>query len=81
MLHNNVFTANLFRPQQYNVRGSSCKVPEAALKPKNARVLMAFLRPNSLAKQIVITDKPLRSFSELVRDALTHFTRSDGINQ
>ena len=70
MLHNNVFTANLFRPQQYNVRGSSCKVPEAALKPKNARVLMAFLRPNSLAKQIVITDRSLFSFSVIASVAI-----------
>jgi hypothetical protein len=80
-LHNNAFTENLFRPQKYNVRKSSCKGPEAALKQKNVHVVMAFFRPNSLAKQIVITDKPLRSVSELVRIALKHFTRSDGINQ
>jgi len=42
---------------------------------------MAFFRPNSLAEQIVITGKPLRNFSELVRVDLKHFTRSDGINQ
>ena len=79
MLHNCAFTANLFCPQQYNVRRSSCEGPEAALK-QNIRVVMAIFRPNSLAKQIVITDKPLRSFSELVRVGLKHFTRSDGIS-
>jgi len=67
--------------QQSNVPRSSCKVPETALKHKNVHLFMAFFRSNSSAKQIAIADKTLRNFSELVRVALKHFTRSDGINQ
>jgi len=66
--------------QQSNVPWSSCKVPETALKHKNVHLFMPFRRSDSLTKQIVIADKSLRSFSELVRVALKHFTRSDGIN-
>jgi len=50
------------------------------MKLKSVYLFMAF-RSNSLAKQIVIADKPLRNFSDLVRVDLKHFTRSDGINQ
>jgi hypothetical protein len=40
--HNSDLMADLSLQQQYNFRTSSCKVPDAALKLNNVRLLMAF---------------------------------------
>jgi hypothetical protein len=47
---------------------------DATLKQRNVRLLMAFYR-RSLAKQLVMTAKSLRSFSAFVSVAVKHFKR------
>ena len=53
----------------------------AVLKKKNVHLLIVFFQAYSLAKQVVMTCESSRSFSVFVSVAVTHFSRSDGINQ
>jgi hypothetical protein len=45
---------NFMSPVTVNVLRSSCKVSGGALKQKNVRLLMAFLRRTVVAKQVVM---------------------------
>ena len=67
--------ANLCGRQQCKARSSSRCCFE--------KIISAYGLPYTydLAKQIVMTDKSLRSFSAFVSVAREHFTRSDGINE
>jgi hypothetical protein len=67
---------------EINVVGNNktCTVPSAALKQMNVRLLISLLQTCSLVKQIVMTDKSLRSLSVFVGVTVKHYKRSDGIN-
>ena len=55
---------------------------DTALKQSNVPSPMKFFRLlYNLAEQIVMTGKSLYSFSVIVRVAINHFRRSEGINQ
>jgi hypothetical protein len=58
----------------------TCIVPSAALKQMNVRLLITLLQTCSLAKQIVMADKSMRSLSVFVGVVVKHYKRSDGIN-
>jgi hypothetical protein len=59
--------------------GLYVKCHDVALKQKNARLHMTFLRRTIFTK-IVMTVKSLASASIFVSVAVKHFTRSDKIN-
>ena len=94
MVHNNAYMVHLCRRQQCKLYGPSSKEiifqlvytlfishPQNLLWNENCPFAYGLLQTNSSAKQIVMTDKSLRSFHISVSFGVKQSTISEGINR